>query len=1164
MKFITSEVIEHYLERDKRKFEGLFPELVKRLILNSCQCISNIRIPGYDDVWAPGFDGIIENQEQTTYVTAGKSVWEFGTSADSLSKINKDYQKRTDNPIGIDKSTTTFYLVIPKIWAYNNQGMSITKWESEHKDDWLGVHVYDASVLCDWLDSEPAVCAWLLEQYGEGRHLSFSTITGEWTSFSNRTNPPLTSSMFLEGRHDEVLCLKDKLAQKMCRVRAETFIDAYGFCLSVLMQDPETSNRVIAVNSESTYLELVRFHKNKIFLLSFPFSGQVSDENNTILCYSKESPASSGMIVLPALWKSQFVTALREMGLSDVQASECYSFTHGNLLSLIRRIPGNTADLRPRWADVPDIELLYPLVFLRQYCSASDIEKRILEAISGTNYMDIENKYESFLRMEDSPIKRIDDRFFLVNYEEAWMTLQVDASNTMSSRMQETVIALLTECQDVNEYSSQPQSSIIQRLVFNYIYFRETGSDQTVINGRVKTILEYAKFPGCKEVVFKSLSHLAEAAPSETLKFIEYEAEQGVVFQTFSEADGWSSNYQNVLWALDKLVMIEDTAVRACKVLYKLSKVRREYHTSNSPKDSLLNAMCLWSTHTAVPIEAKTRLAVRFIKDDSHFGVPFAIELIAKTSVITGNRIGEKAPKQGQITYQELFSAHKEIASAIFNAAINAKRADWVEDVLKVYWYIPCEVLDSSAELLTSADFTPEQKMPIIFQIKNHLYYIQKDGHDNRGQWNESLNKWLDYLIADDPVSKEGWRFYKFYHPPFPELLSEPEERYSEREKRALMIREQVFKSIRDEYGTDAVGKLSGCMEDERAWGEFLEKNLLNNEYLKIASLLYSGKKMQSLAGLVSSVDLPSATEIYNLLSPEDQELLLPLLYRDDIGEWLWSTERERIYWQNKQLIKFNNCDYHYLIKYNPCGLLMLFVQEEKTPDSFNRLIEVVQAIVNTNNYSNPSLLTHVVQEYDRQYYSEEWAELCLTMYDQSVFKGSYNYYPGCLKTYFFYHPDKMVEMYYTDSSSFYGHFHYHYSLPDEAYENQEAFLYWSDYLYDVARENSFLLSTLGSIMSKSGLGKDGVFPHEYVRIVLEKYSNDDLTSNVAFGWLNSRGARFVQDGLSERKMELQYRGYARTMELDYPQTAKVLSIIADDYHWEAKHDQLNAELFPQ
>lgn len=1158
MSFITSGILRRFLEQDKRKFEGLFPELVKRLILNSCQSISNIRMPGHDDVWAPGFDGIVESQEQTPYFAAGKSVWEFGTNADSLSKINKDFKNRTNNPLGIDKSTTTFYLVIPRIWAYDNQGMSISKWESKHKDNWLGVHVYDASVLCDWINSEPAVCAWLFEQFGEGKNLSFSSVAGAWESFSNRTNPPLTASMFLEGRQDEVSEFKDNLVQKMCRVRAEAFLDAYGFCLSTLMRDPETSNRVIVVNSESTYIELVRFHKNRCFLLSFPFSGQVSDENNTIICYSKESPVSPDMKILPALWKSQFTKALCEMGLTDVQASECYSFTHGNLLSLIRRIPGNSADLRPRWADVPDVELLFPLVFLRQYCSANDIEKHVLEVISGTNYTALENKYESLLRMEDSPIKKIDDRFFLVNYEEAWMTLQVDASNAMSSRMQETVISLLTQCQDVNEYLSQLQASIIQRLLFNYIYFRETGSDQTVINGRVKTILEYARLPGCKEVVFKSLSYLAEAAPSETLGFIESEADQGVVFQAFSNADSWSSSYQNVLWALDKLVMFEDTAIRACKVLYKLNKVRREYHTSNSPKDSLLNALCLWSTHTAVPIEAKTRLAVRFIEDDCSFGIPFAIELIAKTSFFTGSRIGEKPRSYGQVTRAELYSAYKDITSTILNTSIGAKRADWVEDILKVYWYIPCEVLCSSAELLASADFPFEQKMPIVYQIRNHLYYIQKGGHDDRSQWLESHNKWLDCLTAGDFISKEGWRFYKFYHPPFPELLSEPEESYFEREKRALMIREQAFRAMRDEYGIDAVVKLVGCMEDSRAWGEFLGKNLLADEYFAVASLLCSGKKTQSLAGLVSTVTLQSARGIFDTLSLEDQRLVLPLLLREDIDELISSPEQERLYWKDKSLYKFSDRAYRSLLKYNPCGLLMLFDQEEKNPDSFDRLLEVVHAIVDQKNYSDIGMLTYIVKKYDCLYYSEEWAELCLAMYDASVFKASYDYYPACISVYFFDHPDRIVERYHDDSDSFSG-----YRLPNEAYENLNRFIEWSDYIYNAAKEAPLLISRLGAIMSKFGVGKDGIFPHEFVRTALERYSNDELTHRVAFGWLDSCGARFVQDGLNERKMELQYRGYARTMELDYPQTAKVLSIIADDYHWEAKHDQLDSELFP-
>lgn len=135
--------------------------------------------------------------------------------------------------------------------------------------------------------------------------------------------------------------------------------------------------------------------------------------------------------------------------------------------------------------------------------------------------------------------------------------------------------------------------------------------------------------------------------------------------------------------------------------------------------------------------------------------------------------------------------------------------------------------------------------------------------------------------------------------------------------------------------------------------------------------------------------------------------------------------------------------------------------------------------------------------------------------------------------------------------------------MPNVAYENLDTFISWTDFIYDAGKAEPYLISTLGSILGRSSLGTDGIFPHENVRVALEKYSNDALTRGVATGWFNSRGARFVQDGLNERKMELQYRAYARDMELEYPQTAKILSSIADDYRWEAKHhERLSAFAF--
>ena len=1161
MALVTSERLQQFLENEKRKSEGLLPELIKRLILSSCSNIDRIRIPGEDDVWAPGFDGIVDCQERTTYVSEGTSVWEFGTNKNSLQKINKDYQKRTDNPLGIDKATTAFYLVIPYIWAYDNKGMSLSQWVYERKDDWKEVHVYDASDLCNWIESEPAVCAWLFEQYGETQHLSFSSVSNAWYTFSNKTSPPLSNSFFLEGRQDFISDYLEKIQQKMCRVRASSFVDAYGFCLSALMQDKDTMNRTIVVNDENTYAEFKRTLTGKTFLLSFPFSSQVSDFNSTILCYSKESTSYSNMIVLPDLWKTQYTKALRDMGMSDAEADECYLFTHGNLLSLIRRIPGNSADAIPRWANSPDVHLLYPIVFLRQFSTSSKLGKQVITSIANTDFETIEQKYESFIRMEDSPIKKVDDSYYLVNYEEAWLTLKINIHDSMSTKFYETVIALLSECKDKNDYTMHSLAAIIEHLLYNYIYFNTTGSDPALISSHIRSFLEFLKYPSCKGIILKSLPILAEASPVEVMSFIENESGQSIVYQVFNETDKWSDAYCNVLWALEKLVEKKETSTRSCLLLYKLCQISREYHINNTPRETLLTSLCLWSDYTALTITEKKDLVKKIIDDDCEFGVPFAIDLIAKNSAIRGVRIGAKKQKHESVTTGDLLLTYGELTSIIIHKAIAKKRIDWLKKVFGIYWYIPSDVLDNAAELLASIDLCSEQIMPLIFQLKSIVYQLAKQKNTDCSQWVDAMNKCADCLFTDDPISREGWRFFKYYETPFLELQDDTGSEFWEKQEEAKQIREGVIAIIREKYGISTIIRLVNCMEDDCKWGAFLGDNLTDEECDLVVKSIDFHEKEKLIAGIIDCVDLHVAAEIYNSYSFEYKKLILPLLGRKDIDSWLDTPELEQLYWQTKSIIEYDERAYHNLLKYNPCGILRMFHNKTNDSNAFNLLIEVVRAIIVQKNCTDYGLLKYYVQQFDEVFYTDEWAELCLELFEKSIFNGFYSFYPNCLKTYFYKHPERIIERFHIDPVSSTKHFDY-YSLPKIAFENQDGFMMWADYMYKMAIENSFI-TTLGSIFGRSGNGKDDIFPHEFVRIALEKYSNAELTSSVAWGWIRTRGARTVTDGFYETKVADLFRGYARSMELDFPQTAKVLLIIADDYSSESKMDRHYAEAFP-
>jgi len=153
-------------------------------------------MPYGNDIWAPGFDGVVHSDEQTPYIPAGDSVWEFGTNKNSLRKVRDDYRKRSSNYQGIDKEKTSICHVTPKILCDSRK---VNEWKSEHKE-WKEVRIYDASVLCDWINSEPAVCAWLLEKYFS-RDIYFSTLEMTWSRFSHKTSPHTSKSLFLSDRN---------------------------------------------------------------------------------------------------------------------------------------------------------------------------------------------------------------------------------------------------------------------------------------------------------------------------------------------------------------------------------------------------------------------------------------------------------------------------------------------------------------------------------------------------------------------------------------------------------------------------------------------------------------------------------------------------------------------------------------------------------------------------------------------------------------------------------------------------------------------------------------------------------------------------------------------------------------------------------------------------
>ncbi|MEF0865184.1 XRE family transcriptional regulator, partial [Rhizobium sp. BR 318] len=105
--------------------------------------------------------------------------------------------------------------------------------------------------------------------------------------------------------------------------------------------------------------------------------------------------------------------------------------------------------------------------------------------------------------------------------------------------------------------------------------------------------------------------------------------------------------------------------------------------------------------------------------------------------------------------------------------------------------------------------------------------------------------------------------------------------------------------------------------------------------------------------------------------------------------------------------------------------------------------------------------------------------------------------------------------------------------------------------------------SRIGHMLSSSPDGKDGNWPAEAVREVIDLFHSKEMIDGFVVGKMNRRGmtTRMPRDGgLLERREEARYRKSADAIIFDYPRTANALIRLADYYERDARREDEQAE----
>ena len=103
----------------------------------------------------------------------------------------------------------------------------------------------------------------------------------------------------------------------------------------------------------------------------------------------------------------------------------------------------------------------------------------------------------------------------------------------------------------------------------------------------------------------------------------------------------------------------------------------------------------------------------------------------------------------------------------------------------------------------------------------------------------------------------------------------------------------------------------------------------------------------------------------------------------------------------------------------------------------------------------------------------------------------------------------------------------------------------------------------IGKLLSCASTGKDGVWPCESVRDVMENIQSESMMKGAHTGVYNSRGVHSCgEGGDQERELAEKYDRWARALQVSHPFVAsKLLMVLAKTYNREAGHQDMEATI---
>ncbi|MGV7116664.1 helix-turn-helix transcriptional regulator [Paenibacillus kyungheensis] len=682
-----------------------------------------------------------------------------------------------------------------------------------------------------------------------------------------------------------------------------------------------------------------------------------------------------------------------------------------------------------------------------------------------------------------------------------------------------------------------------------------------------------------------------------------------------------------LLWALESVAWSPEYLRRTVDILGKLSEPELNDNLANKPIASLNAIFRSWMPQTTTPLAIRITAFKFLVQNHPKVAWSLCMKQISSYPMMSSYshkpRWRTGAHGAGQpVQYHEC----NEFVLMALDCAIGweCHSVDTLGDLVSRSGHLPHEYQDQIWNLIEAWSSDANEEDKALLREKIRITVFTRYGKMNKNNLEQHARKAYDNLEPTDVVIRHEWLFkYEWVEESDVEIESE-EPDYTTYSTRIEALRLEALETILRERGLDGVLELAGRGETAYLIGKLLFKTVgdqrksldLCKDILARGILDGPNVRQLIISGLMLGlVYEQQANLIYELIDPNDNKKNVSLLLQAPFTKEIWDIvetlgpEIKESYWKKTMPPFFYRDEKKDRIQYALDHLIGVnrpraaFKAIQYCLDILppKLLYRVVAGITTNSDEATGSYLVDSYKLNEAFKVLTASGEIPVDQMASLEFKfietlsrekaGIPN-----LEKYIEAHPELFVQalvMVYrrgdgredpeqlrvlnqqVEEQRAKGGYHLLESLSsvpghDSKGElNPDLIEAWVQKVRELASElarRDVCDKCLGTLFSKAPVGKDGIWPCEPVREVIERIWTENFAKSTCIGLYNSRGVYYSSEGGdAERKLAENYLKWASELEFSYPSVAEIHKQMAKSYQrdavWEDEQAGINRRL---